>query len=912
MATLQPGEPARMYALATVARAGAARSGFVSGQVFLSYGGVHYGWGHTTPAGILIDSLSITPALDETPDTARWTINGAVVSEGDEVIITLGSKNATARLFAGFGLTVTQKYVGDKPANIQSDVAAVDYTWQLGFILVTAQYRAQTAAAIVRDLVTRFAGANGFTATGVVDQFAVLDEITFTNEDLPTAITRTMRRAGGYWYCDYRRDVHAFLTEEGNGAPEVLTPAHRSLAHVTRQIERTQALTRVYVEGRGSRLLSNVAIGDTIVPLDSVDMFAVAADVFLKAAFQGSEGGAQHLNFSGVVPSAGGSLVGPGIGPPGAPALAVVTGAGLLGTYHYAYTFTTAGGETLPSPLASIVVGTVIAAPAIAPTLQTLETGGALTPGAHKWAYTFTTPGGETEPSPATAATAAQFAVPAIAGLTYAEGMNGGVLTKGLQYQYAVTYQGTVSGETVAPYKRSYYVVDYGAGIPPNNQIALNIGGNNVADNIPPGCDWVNVYRSDGYAPTGVAGQCYYIGSCPVQQIVHTDGLTYRFASFTDATVPNGGQNKTMPLPSTNTGVGNSGTMRVLMATAAAPVSGRTLYRTAVGSAQLKLVAALDNAAAFYDDAIADGSLGANAPTSNTAGNELRSVTVSSVATGPAAVTARTLYRTVGSGAQLKLLTTLADNVTTTFTDTVVDAALGANVPTGDTSGLTQAAGQIAAGSTTIPVANVAVFSSTGGWAIIGNGEQVIRYTGTSGNAITGIPPTGTGAIVAAIVYNSTITTAPLLTGIPSSGPRSITRALTAGDELYVVVQCDDTSRQAALAADVGGPGIREEWVQDRRLSIAEARARGQATLQIRPLDAVTLSYTCRDLRTAIGKMVTANLPAPTNILGTYRIQSLVISNFRPRANQYPTYSVTASSGLFSFDDWLRRLRAEE
>ena len=48
-------------------------------------------------------------------------------------------------------------------------------------------------------------------------------------------------------------------------------------------------------------------------------MFAVAADVFAKVSPQGSEGGAQHLTFSGVVPGGAGSLVGPGVGPPGAP-----------------------------------------------------------------------------------------------------------------------------------------------------------------------------------------------------------------------------------------------------------------------------------------------------------------------------------------------------------------------------------------------------------------------------------------------------------------------------------------------------------------------------------------------------------------------------------------------------------------
>ena len=54
---------------------------------------------------------------------------------------------------------------------------------------------------------------------------------------------------------------------------------------------------------------------------------------------------------------------------------------------------------------------------------------------------------------------------------------------------------------------------------------------------------------------------------------------------------------------------------------------------------------------------------------------------MSAIAAGPAGTTARKLYRTVAGGSQLKLVTTLADNVTTTYTDSTPDASLGANAP---------------------------------------------------------------------------------------------------------------------------------------------------------------------------------------------------------------------------------------
>ena len=333
----------------------------------------------------------------------------------------------------------------------------------------------------------------------------------------------------------------------------------------------------------------------------------------------------------------------------------------------------------------------------------------------------------------------------------------------------------------------------------------------------------------------------------------------------------------------------------------------RKVYRTRVSDNNTFLVATIaDNTTTSYVDTTPDGSLGAAPPAVPTAGDEYRRVQLSNISTGPTsapAVTSRKVYRTIAGGAQLKLVTTLADNTTTSYLDAIADGSLGANAPAGDASGITQPSGQVPAGATSIIVANAAAFPAAG-WAVIGNGVQVIRFTGKSASALTGVPAAGIGAITAAVAYNSTITAAPLLTGV--SG---IVTALRRGDEVYLVVRVDDAARQAAIADMVNiGLGVREEWVQDRRLSVTEGRARGQATLLQRPLEQVGISYRCRDTRTAAGRTITVNLPAPTNISGTFKAQRVTISNFRPHENQQPTYTVEASNQRFSFEDWLRRL----
>ncbi len=906
MATLTPGERARMYALAGVARAGATRAGYVSSRAFVSIDGQPFmpprEPGHV---GILLDSLSIHDELDDTPNTCTFTVNGAVPPAGGEVRLTLGSQNGTMPLFAGFALHVTQIYVADKPANIQAQVSAVDYTWLFGFVKVTQRYRTTSATDIAKDLVAKYAAVNGFTTAGIAANLPVLDELTYTNEDLDAALTRLARRIGGYWYVGYDKSVHLFLEETGSGAPETLTPQHKSLDDFVKTADRTQVLTRVYVEGRGTSFLGPVTVGDTMIPLEAVDMFAVAPDVFAKVSPQGSEGGAQHLTFTGVVPGGAGSLVGPGVGPPGAPTVVLALGTGLsVGTYQYAYTDVTATGETLPSPVASVVVGGLIAAPTEKPLLGLIQSASGIDPGTHLWAYTYVTAGGgETTLSPVSDQATTQVPLTPMGGITNLSALMGGVLAIGNYYHYRVTYLGDAGETTAAPYTRNVFIAYLQ---PPNNNVQLLISDYTTTSiPLPASVTGVKVYRSTGstIGTAGANGPFYFVGTATR---VDAGGGTATFMYYDDHTTD---AQLGAVIPTTNTAVAAHRLVNVQTPASPEPsISGVKIYRTAANtSAPYKLVSQVTVAggATVYQDSTADAALGATAPTSNTAGTEYRAVQVSAVAAGPPGTTQRKLYRTVANGAQLKLLYTFPDNTGTTVgPDTVPDGSLGANAPTGDTSGLQQVPGQVPAGSASMLVANVAAFETAGGWAVIGNGEQVIRYTGRTGNTLSGIPATGIGAIVAGVAYNSTVTAAPMLTGVAT-----ITTPLVSGDEIYLVVQRDHPGRQAQLADMVNvGPGIREEWVQDRRLSITEARARGDATLALRPLEDVTVQYRCRDLRTASGKTITVNLPAPTSVSGSFKIQSVTIDHFRPYPTQYPTFTVTASSRHFNFEDWLRRM----
>lgn len=61
-------------------------------------------------------------------------------------------------------------------------------------------------------------------------------------------------------------------------------------------------------------------------------------------------------------------------------------------------------------------------------------------------------------------------------------------------------------------------------------------------------------------------------------------------------------------------------------------------------------------------------------------------VTVSAIPTGGSLVTSRKLYRTAAAGSTYLLLATIADNTTTTYTDNIADASLGAEAPSTNTT----------------------------------------------------------------------------------------------------------------------------------------------------------------------------------------------------------------------------------
>jgi hypothetical protein len=287
-------------------------------------------------------------------------------------------------------------------------------------------------------------------------------------------------------------------------------------------------------------------------------------------------------------------------------------------------------------------------------------------------------------------------------------------------------------------------------------------------------------------------------------------------------------------------------------------------------------------------------------------------VLVSGIAIGPAETVRRRLFRTAAGGSQMRELVTLNDNTTTTYTDVDGDTALGG-----------------------APLPPQGIAGNPGG----AGGVQPPTLAGATLielDTLAGIPAAGWILVEEQVIrYTGTSTAAGrfFLTGVPAAGAGAITadmlagtvistvpalvgvapsQRVTIGDDVNLIVQVDDLPAQTALAAVEGGDGIVEHYIQDRRLSDDGARARGLAELVLFKAVETRISYTTHDPETRSGRTVHVNLPAPTNLSGDFLIQRVTIDEVMTWTETYPRRVVDASTTRFSFDDVLARLLLEQ
>ncbi len=342
-------------------------------------------------------------------------------------------------------------------------------------------------------------------------------------------------------------------------------------------------------------------------------------------------------------------------------------------------------------------------------------------------------------------------------------------------------------------------------------------------------------------------------------------------------------------------------------------VTTRIVYRTkANGSVYYQLVG-LQSTTLTHNDNTPDESLtGDIALTTSTANNGR--VSVYNIPLGPGGTSAgwsRNIYRTKVNGSDYYAAGSVNNHTAddpTQHLDNVADSDLLDLAPT--VTGV-----RTERGSSTLNVVSTIGFPVPG-WVQVNS--QIIYYSGISGNTLTGIPgiivgsPTPTndivspGAILSPIgAKDVAVVSMGMLTGVAN-----IVTPLKPGDNLTLWVQRDDLAAQAALAALEGGDGIHEYTISDSTwLNVAQCNIAGDAELTIFSHPIVTMHYDTRDPKTASGKTIHVNLPAPLSLTGDLLIQSVDISEIGVGIATYPRFSVTASSVKFTLQDLIRRMQ---
>lgn len=967
-------QPSYMYALGGYARGGATRGGDTDPQTYITIGGVQVGAKPAVAAQHVVDgTLEVIETEGATPNTASFQVMGLQPTDGQEVIMTQGSKNNLDRLFAGVILTDAHNYVGT-PASYNERIHVIDFTWLLTRDTFSQKWQTISATVIAQDIIAKAAG-RGVTSTYVAAGLPVLDEFSVTNKTPAQALDALADRIGATWQSTYRSPVagarsdvrFGITTDTLQTDPTTLTLASAALTRmenfsVTRDL--SQVITRQAVEGGGANSLADLSAGETSLPITEAPWYNVGGGTVVS--------GPQRIAYTGVQAGGGGALVGPGAAPSTAPTLTVVAGTGLgLGVYQGAYTDVTAAGESLPSPLGSVA---------------TFD------------APTPATPIDSGDPNPE------------VANLNL--GAGGRLIAYKVSFGMAAspsdfTRDSLASGVMTTTTTASAFFAGYNKG-----KLVTLTYSNDV--NV----KWIRLWRDNsGTGGAGTYDQAPLIADQAQHAIPGASGNSI-------PNVPGGGTITIIDasagvLQSAPTGSAHYNQIAVAGIAIGAPgTTSRNVYRTAVGGSQLKLQQVIaDNAAtAGVTDATADGSLGANAPTSDTSGLTFvasvgpgfasgSGVTFSTngaatVATSAAPVFTSASYTFVAADVGAKVFIKSGTNwITGSYTivsvaagaatldracasvaspttatwgvdysgvsaarstrvDLVIDATTATKVTSaaipftvadiGNALHLTSGLGFIvqwvtvvsisgstatcdktlgtlsstggigalggappatfvSAGSTTLPLASAAAFSA--GWAIAGS--QVIKYTGVSGNTLTGIPASGSGSIGATIPYNTIVVAAAALTGIPASGVGSILYAIKRGDPVNLRVVIDDLTAQVAVTALMSptvDDGIIEGTViQEGTISETEARAQGTAQLALRSAIDVAITYTTRDKNTHASRTIGASLAAPTSVSGSFKLQSVTIDGFTP--GLWPTHHAHGANKRFTLEDLLRIAR---
>jgi hypothetical protein len=296
---------------------------------------------------VRVGSLTIHDGLNESPNSCQLTVDGTAPVPGQTLRVTVGI-DAPVLLFDGTLQRVDLSYEG-VPTQLAWACAAIDDLARLNRRRPFGTWTNISATTIAQSIISAY--APGFTAVGVEAGLPLVSVNFDGSEGFTGCLTQLAKLIGGYFYVE-DLDVHLFQSE-ATALPATIDSTHPFLNDppISCTTDVSQLQTRVFGKGHGETLLSDVAVGETMLPVTNVNTWFNAAGGSVIST-------TQILTYTGKTQAS----------PTTAPTVKPTVGAGIdTGTHQWAYTFVTASGETLPSLLSAVkVLETLPASPAIA------------------------------------------------------------------------------------------------------------------------------------------------------------------------------------------------------------------------------------------------------------------------------------------------------------------------------------------------------------------------------------------------------------------------------------------------------------------------------------------------------------------------------------------------------------------
>lgn len=245
------------HARANVCRAGVTYAGLAHHPFVATIGSTD------RTANILYDTFTVTTALDGSPSTCAFSVQGFSPTQGNDVLLTLGGELIWAGTLTEVR-AVAQKFAS---GTVTYQCQAIDWTWLMDrYARVNLTLGATTAVnQAVASVLAGFTDG-GFRRGYVPMDLSSVGPMTFEAETVSGALRRIAAAAGAYMRVRPQKRVDVFDTLPASNALSLGNSSE--IRNVVYESSLSQVRTRTFYVGGGGQATATTAPTSTTIPVD--------------------------------------------------------------------------------------------------------------------------------------------------------------------------------------------------------------------------------------------------------------------------------------------------------------------------------------------------------------------------------------------------------------------------------------------------------------------------------------------------------------------------------------------------------------------------------------------------------------------------------------------------------------------